>query len=61
MLGDRIVDPTIVMQIVAGDEPVDRSAVAAFGEAGFQPSPTAAIHRQGQTRAGETRSWFVCR
>ena len=51
--GHRIVDSTVVVQIVAGDEPVDGSAVATFGEAGFQPSPTAAIHRQGQTRAGE--------
>ena len=51
--GGRVLDPTLVMQTVNHDEIVHRAAVAAILDAGFQPVPTATIHRHRQAGVGQ--------
>ena len=48
----RVLDADLVLQKIAGDEPIDRTEAAAIFETGLHPAALAAIHRHRQSGIG---------
>ena len=51
--GGGVLDAAIVVQVVAGEEPVDRAAMAAILDARLRPVPTSAGHPNRDARVGD--------